>query len=160
MNNWINAIIEFKKCEIVSKAQNQNKQVVNIKDIQEFNKVRLNKIAYNSNNKALVPSRHFYTHKQVMKKSVSSLLKSFHKGVTAHQRMRRIMRSRLSRQLKISQESEGQEMSVKKLMQKREFQERQNELKLIRIEAKHKELSLINQAKEKLRNVKVKHEVK
>ena len=88
---------------------------------------------------------------------MKGLLSTYKKGKLAGFRIRRQYRGRLSNQIQSNIQEEQQEYSIKKLMETREAKERQNQMKLIKLEHKNKELSLINEAQKKIKELKVKN---
>jgi len=180
LNEWINALIEFKKCHIVQVNKdngiyringnngkkgnkvingikrnngNKNHQVELIKNPKKREENLLKKISYVSDFKK--PQQDI-VYKSILKKSVANLLKTYKKGFVAEKRLKRIMLGNLEKEAHKMEKNENKEISVKSLVDRRLLKERENEIKLIKLEHKQKELTLINQAKEKLEKLRVK----
>ena len=161
LNEWITAFVEFKKCEIVeSEDLNINKSSTSISNIHELARSRLEKISYSSigsSRGSIRINKRSLAKSSAIKKSLKGLLSTYKKGKLAGVRIRRQYRGRLSNQIQSNIQEEQQEYSIKKLMETREAKERQNQMKLIKLEHKNKELSLINEAQKKIKELKVKN---
>jgi hypothetical protein len=152
-NEWIKAFIDFKKCHIVQANGNKNNQVKMMKNSKQREEQLLNKISYISNNKK--PSRDI-VYKSNIKKSLANLFNTYKKGFIAEKRLKRIMIGNMKKEANNLEKNVNKQISVKSLVDRRLLKEKENELKLIKLEHKQKELTLINKAKKKMEKLRVK----
>ena len=154
MNEWINAIVEFKKCDISETVtEEKNKTDKAIINHTEYARTELDQLKY-FNSKPFRPNKLGQMHKSVIKSSLKGLLKTYKSGKIAGFRARRVFRGRLAHQIHSNMEDESKEYTIQKIIEMRQVKERENQIKFIRLEHKHKELSLINDAQRRIKELK------
>ena len=175
-NNWINAILEFKKCKIiVNPVEIKNKLNIESRNMNTVHEEQLASLHYpnkgniktvqqqqqvaslNYDNKGVVfkPSRESVLKKNLINNNMKKLLITMKKGQAAERAVKRVMIGKLINVKTVSQSVIKQEEEIRQALEKKSIFENEKQRRLVKMESKHKEIMLIKKAEKKLREEKV-----
>jgi hypothetical protein len=156
VNEWVSAILEFKKCNIVvAQTQEKNKKDVNSRDITTVHEEKLNQLRYSNQNRAYPKSRKSQLKENLVKTQLNTLVKTISRGSTAQKVLKRKMVSKMKNVKTVSESVIKQEEEIRQALETRSVIERKKHRKLIKMAHKNKEIKLINEANKKLREERV-----
>lgn len=157
LNEWIAAILDFKKCNIaVSEVSTEmNKTNIHLRDAATVHAEKLNLLRYPNKNPAHKKTKGAILKDNLIKSQMKGLLTTVNQGNDASRIFKRKWSSRLANVKTVSQNVIKQEEEIRQALESRTLLERRKHIKLIRLAHKNKEIRLIKKAQEKIRNEKV-----
>jgi hypothetical protein len=166
MNDWINAILEFKECQINVQNVNNNKILVDFSKVNELltekgtkavpQAAQIKPLYYDNTNKA-VNSSPMRVGKEIMiKKMMDNILSTIKKGNIKRTQVQRKMQNKLKEAKNFSMEVFKKEEIIKKIIEKRVEKEHQREEQMVKLEQKNKELELLKAVQRKIQSMEKK----
>jgi len=162
LKQWIDAIEEFKECQVNINPMLNNKRV--IADFQKINTLltdKMNKQApntkklYYDNVKAYKPSEKRIANEIKISNQLKNIINVIKLGNFAQNSMRRRMINKLKTAEQFAIDIRTKQQMVQDIIRKRLEEEKESETKLITIEHKAKEYRLLKAVEERIKKMKV-----
>jgi len=152
MNEWVNAILDFKKCSLkdTKKTDHNGKIILDMQKINEFNKMQvnekkknLNELYYDNADKAFSKNDHSI---KIFKNRISKLIQKTQMGQIARNQIKRKYSGRLRKAKKFSQNIYNREFKLMNYLTQKQVREKESESKMLRLMNKKKEINLLKRA--------------
>ena len=159
LNKWIGWILEFKNCGLIITSEGKNKRFEkNPENIVKEDKLKT--LKYDNQKKIIQTTTKEIIKKEVVSKKLNTLLKTIRKGKFARRKLRRVMVGKLRNVEHVKEIGLKKEEEIKQMLTQRSVFEREKELNLIKLAHEHKEVKLIQRAKQRLKRIRVYYKIK
>jgi len=164
MEEWINAIQEFKECNIsvYTDPKSQNKVLVDFEKVNQLLKNREKndkntetKKLYYKKESPYIPNPKRIERENKISKTLNQIIQTIESGNIAQNQVRRRMVSKVKRAEQFAYDIRRKQELINSMMQKRLMKEKDREAKLISIEHRARELQLLKAVQQRIRQYKV-----
>jgi len=156
---WVDAILSFKHCKIDSKGN--GKLLVEFKKVNELNQKgsALQKLYYDANDKAVKVTSHGRDVSSAVHQKIQEISKNMKMGDIAHDKVRRTLQTKLNQAKLVTVTALKKENLIKNVIDKKIRHEALKEEKIMKLEHKERELSILHKLNEDIIKIK-KDEIK
>ncbi len=160
MRSWVNAIGEFKEC-LVDKNNDikDNKILVDYNKVNELLKLKSSRyegeksLYYDNTNKAIRKSPSNIKKDNDIGKAMGNIFDTIKKGSFMRNKLQREMRSKLDEAKRYAKEMSDRQDIIRKILKKRQDQEKAKEKDLLKEEGKNKQMQLLKAVQKKIKNM-------